>query len=495
MPIFNDARYNNLTTSTSFSVPILQSLTSPGLQGGLAYYPSDPNTVYVHNGSASPPWVAVGGGGGGSVTSVGLSVTGGPVGSSPSGIFSISGSPVTTTGTLNLQVTGANGTVPIFNGSNQLIATGGNNGEILIGNGTGFTVASLMAGAGISIIPGPGSISISSTGGGVTSFSGGTTGLTPPPGPTTGAITLSGTLIAANGGTGFSSYTIGDILYAGTSTTLAQLSDVATGNALISGGVGTAPSWGKINLTTAITGILPIANGGTNSSTALNNDRIMISNGGSIVEAAAGVTNTVLIGNTGAAPSFSATPTVTSITLNGTSNQLTLNTGGPTTIVTSPNTGAARTYTIPDISSTSATGNFALYTGSASPAQVLTCVDPNGEATWQTPSNPLIPSLQNINAIAPAALGSISLTTVTTFITLTGVGSSTTTIAAGTAGQIKNITAISLLVGTTAVLTGAFTDSAGNNHTTFTFENTGNSIQLISDGTRWLNINAGATPS
>ena len=72
------------------------------------------------------------------------------------------------------------------------------------------------------------------------------------------------TITAAKGGTGQTSYAIGDLLYANTTTTLAKLADVATGNALISGGVSTAPSWGKIGLTTHVSGTLPTANGGTN---------------------------------------------------------------------------------------------------------------------------------------------------------------------------------------------------------------------------------------
>jgi hypothetical protein len=96
--------------------------------------------------------------------------------------------------------------------------------------------------------------------------SGGTTGLTTSGGPitTSGTITFAGTLVAANGGTGQSSYTVGDILYASATTTLSKLADVATGNALISGGVGVAPSYGKIDLTTHVSGTLPTANGGTN---------------------------------------------------------------------------------------------------------------------------------------------------------------------------------------------------------------------------------------
>jgi hypothetical protein len=75
-------------------------------------------------------------------------------------------------------------------------------------------------------------------------------------------------LPATSGGTGQSSYAVGDLLYASTTTALSKLADVATGSAVISGGVGVAPSYGKIGLTTHVSGTLPVANGGTNASTA-----------------------------------------------------------------------------------------------------------------------------------------------------------------------------------------------------------------------------------
>jgi len=78
-----------------------------------------------------------------------------------------------------------------------------------------------------------------------------------------GILGLTGAIPVINGGTGFSSYTVGDLLYADGTNSLAKLAGVATGNALISGGVGTAPAWGKIGLTTHVSGTLPIANGGT----------------------------------------------------------------------------------------------------------------------------------------------------------------------------------------------------------------------------------------
>jgi len=68
---------------------------------------------------------------------------------------------------------------------------------------------------------------------------------------------------AADGGTGQSTYAIGDLLQASASTTLSKLAAVATGNVLISGGVTTVSSWGKVGLTTHVSGTLPVANGGT----------------------------------------------------------------------------------------------------------------------------------------------------------------------------------------------------------------------------------------
>jgi hypothetical protein len=81
---------------------------------------------------------------------------------------------------------------------------------------------------------------------------------------TTGtAAGLSATLVATSGGTGQSTYAVGDLLQGGATNTLTKLAAVATGNALISGGVGVASSFGKIGLTTHVSGTLPIANGGT----------------------------------------------------------------------------------------------------------------------------------------------------------------------------------------------------------------------------------------
>jgi hypothetical protein len=78
---------------------------------------------------------------------------------------------------------------------------------------------------------------------------------------------ITGTLPIANGGTNLTTYTTGDLVYASATNTLNKLADVATGNALISGGVGVAPSYGKIGLTTHVSGTLAVGSGGTGATT------------------------------------------------------------------------------------------------------------------------------------------------------------------------------------------------------------------------------------
>ncbi len=78
-----------------------------------------------------------------------------------------------------------------------------------------------------------------------------------------GAITsdlISGAIGSTQGGTGFTSYEVGDILFANTTTTLQRLPAVDAGNVLRSAGVGAHPTYGKVALSTDITGNLPVLN-------------------------------------------------------------------------------------------------------------------------------------------------------------------------------------------------------------------------------------------
>ena len=139
------------------------------------------------------------------------------------------------------------------------------NGQILIGNSvTGsLNKTTLTAGNGVTIVNGPGSITISSGGvtsliaglgigvssatgnvtvsnTGVLSFSAGLTGFTPAS-TTAGVVTLGGVLNVANGGTALNSYTTGDLLYATAATTLSKLPIGVSTYILAS--TGTAPEW------------------------------------------------------------------------------------------------------------------------------------------------------------------------------------------------------------------------------------------------------------
>lgn len=114
-------------------------------------------------------------------------------------------------------------------------------------------------------------------------------------------------LKAANGGTGQTAYAVGDILFADTSSTLAKLADVATGNALISGGVGVAPSYGKIGLTTHVSGTLPIANGGTNATATPTAGAVPYGTGTAYAFSAAGNSGEFLISGGTGAPTWTST--------------------------------------------------------------------------------------------------------------------------------------------------------------------------------------------
>jgi len=126
----------------------------------------------------------------------------------------ISGSYTGITGVGTLTAGTWNGTaIGVAYGGTGLTATP-SNGQLAIGNGTGYSLATLTAGTNVSISNTAGGITISATpaaGGTVQSVdvSGGTTGLTTSGGPVTvtGTITLAGTLVVANGGTGATTLT------------------------------------------------------------------------------------------------------------------------------------------------------------------------------------------------------------------------------------------------------------------------------------------------
>jgi hypothetical protein len=140
--------------------------------------------------------------------------------------------------------------LPVLNGgTGQTTYT---NGELLIGNTTGNTLtkATLTAGTGNSITNGTGSISIAATNNGTVTSVGGT--------GTVNGITLTGTVTST-----------GNLTLGGTLSNVNLASQVTGTLPIANGGTGST-STTYCNLTTNVANTLPIANGGTGATTAAN---------------------------------------------------------------------------------------------------------------------------------------------------------------------------------------------------------------------------------
>lgn len=121
--------------------------------------------------------------------------------------------------------------------------------------------------------------------------------------PATG---LAGVVPATKGGTGQSTYVVGDLLVGGATNTLNKVPAVAAGNALISQGVGVAPVWGDV----------PLAAGGTNASLTAVSGGAVYSNGSALGISAAGTTGQFLQSAGANAPVWASAPS-TNVVING----------------------------------------------------------------------------------------------------------------------------------------------------------------------------------
>ena len=144
------------------------------------------------------------------------------------------------------------------------------------------------------------------------------------------AAGLSTTLVATSGGTGQSSFAVGDLLYASTTTALSKLGAGTSGYVLTSGGPGVAPTWSAVTSGSAaagtLTGTTLASNVVTSSLTTVGTigtgtwqgSTIGVSYGGTGVTTSTGTGSNVL----SASPAFTGTPTAPTATQGNNSTQV-----------------------------------------------------------------------------------------------------------------------------------------------------------------------------
>ena len=195
----------------------------------------------------------------------------------------ISGNAANVTGTVAIGNGGTGQTTAsaAFNALSPITSTG----DLILGNGVNSATRLAIGTNGYVLTSNGTTASWQASTGGVTSFQTSLSGLTPNT-ATTGAVTLAGTLGATSGGTGFSTYATGDLIYASAANTLSKLTAGTNGYVLtLASGVPTwaASTGGVTSFSAGTTGLTPssattgaitlagtlaITNGGTGQTTA-----------------------------------------------------------------------------------------------------------------------------------------------------------------------------------------------------------------------------------
>ena len=115
-------------------------------------------------------------------------------------------------------------------------------------------------------------------------------------------ISLTGTVLAVNGGTGQNTTAVGDLLYGTSSNTWSKLALGAANKSLVVNGSGTQVEWNAVPLSSAgaVSGVLPETNGGTNNSSYTLGDTLYASAANTLSKLSGNTTTTKkFLGQTG----------------------------------------------------------------------------------------------------------------------------------------------------------------------------------------------------
>jgi hypothetical protein len=280
------------TTETSGVLPMSRGGTGSSLSpaAGAILYSTGSETAlsgagtsgqfFVSGGTAGPSWYGLTAG------STGLA-------------FNFSGSNYVLSGTVNIANGGTGATTAAGARVNLLPSYSGNGGKALTLN-AGATDVEWTTISGLGTVT---SVDVS----------GGTTGLTTSGGPITaaGTITIGGTLAPTSGGTGITGFSVGDLLFANTTTTLDTL-HVGSNSYLLASN-GTAPQY--VNPASVTVGAATTA---TSATTATN---LAGGAGGSIAYQSSAGTTTFLASGTGVLaasggnPAYTMSPSLTQVTV------------------------------------------------------------------------------------------------------------------------------------------------------------------------------------
>jgi len=231
------------------------------------------------------------------------------------------------------------------------------------------------------------------------------------------AAVLTTPLAATSGGTGFNAYVIGTLLYGNTTTTLDGLPPSTSGLVLKTQGTGQPPIWGQVDLTSAVTGNLPVTNLGSGSGASASSfwrgDGTWAAPGGSgnvngpvssttnAIATYANTSGTLLNNNSGVTISSG---TITATEFSGSISPADLSSAVPAT----KGGTAQTTYTTGDILYSSASNTLAKR-AIGSTGQVLTVS--GGVPAWATPAAGGVSSITGTASqiTASASTGAVTL--------------------------------------------------------------------------------------